>query len=111
MLDLSPRRDTVGEFPACIAVQSNDGLKRLRCCVPARSKVSDDRTVDRKEFRDLLLVRASCIPSPHGHILFIQRASSGEFTDEKPTFEDLLTGRAQRGEVRLSEGVSAGVEL
>jgi hypothetical protein len=62
-----------------VAVQPYDRLEGLRCYVPARPEVRDDRTVDRKEFRDLLLVRTSCIPSAHGHILFIQRASSGEY--------------------------------
>jgi hypothetical protein len=51
---------------ASVAVQSNDGLKGPRRYVPRRSKVRHNRTVDREEFCDLLLIGTSNITTAHG---------------------------------------------
>ena len=51
---------------AGVTVQSNDGLEGLWRNVPRRPKVRHNRTVDREEFCDLLLIGTSNITTAHG---------------------------------------------
>src|ERR1700733_396057 len=83
--DRSPSRKTIQAMRMAARlplapIPSDNGLKRLRRYVPARPEVRHDRTMDGEEFRDLLLIRASCIPSAHGHILFIRRGVPGRIS-------------------------------